>query len=327
MIKHESNGKIQSLTCSRLHIFMEIIIMDISVIIPAFNHEKFIALSIKSVLKQSYGAFELIIINDGSTDRTEKEILQFKDPRIRYLTQENHGAHYTLNKGIAIAQGKYISILNSDDEYSPDRLMQCFDFIKQYPDVTAVLTWVEGINSDGKSVSDMPTPHTIAWQDWYTDALKLYENNDFLICTFAKNIAVTTSNFFIKKSAFDVTGQFNKLRYAHDWDMLLRISRNFKVGLLKKRLLRYRIHESNTVLEAGSAAKVQLEVNWLIAHHLKQLQPTENLIDLMCLLRKNHYVNMEMIITLLFLDEYFPDDKNPMTARLLEFLRQSGHSR
>ncbi len=300
---------------------MEIIIMDISVIIPAFNHEKYIALSIESVLKQSYGNFELIIINDGSTDRTEKEILHFKDPRIRYITQENQGAHYTINKGIAIAKGEYISILNSDDEYSPDRLIQCFDFIKQYPDVTAVLTLVEGINRDGKSVSDMSTPHTIAWQDWYTDALKLYENNDFLKCAFAQNIAITTSNFFIKKTTFDVIGQFKKLRYAHDWDMLLRISRQFKVGLLKKCLLRYRIHESNTVLETGSEAKVRLEVNWLIAHHLKYLQPTENLIDLIYFLRKNHYVNMETIVTLLLLDEYFPDDKNPMTTRMIEFLR------
>jgi len=300
---------------------METIIMDISVIIPAYNHEKYIALSIESVLKQSYRNFELIIINDGSTDRTEKEILQFKDPRIHYFTQENHGAHYTINKGITIAKGEYISILNSDDEYSPERLIQCFDYLKKYPDITAVLTLVEGINSGGMPVSDMPSPHTIAWQDWYTDALNLYENNDFLKCAFAKNIAITTSNFFIKKSAFNEVGQFEKLRYAHDWDMLLRISSQFKVGLLKKRLLRYRIHESNTVLETDSAAKVRLEVNWLIAHHLKHLKIAENLIDIMDFLRKNHYVNMEAIITLLLLNEYFPDDKNPMTARLLESLK------
>ncbi len=80
----------------------------VSVVIPAYNHERYVGEAIRSVLDQTFRDFELIIINDGSTDHTETEILKFKDDRIRYYSQENRGLSATLNRGIELAQGRIL---------------------------------------------------------------------------------------------------------------------------------------------------------------------------------------------------------------------------
>ena len=104
--------------------------MKISVIIPAYNHEKYIIDAVNSVLNQSYQDFEIIIVNDGSTDSTEQKILSIHDQRIQYVCQKNSGAHSAINRGISLSQGEYISILNSDDLYLPKRLETCLNFLK-----------------------------------------------------------------------------------------------------------------------------------------------------------------------------------------------------
>jgi hypothetical protein len=94
------------------------------VVIPSYNHARFIVDAIESVINQSYRHWELILVDDGSTDST-REILdqRYRDhQKIRLVYQANHGAHHALNQGIALAKGRYISILNSDDLYHPDRL-------------------------------------------------------------------------------------------------------------------------------------------------------------------------------------------------------------
>ena len=88
----------------------------VSVILPAYNCEKYIAKAIDSVLHQTFTDFELIIINDGSTDQTEKIVKSFSDPRILYqLNNTNKGLVFTLNKGIDIAKGRYIARMDGDD--------------------------------------------------------------------------------------------------------------------------------------------------------------------------------------------------------------------
>ena len=97
---------------------------DISVVIPSYNHARFIVDAIESVINQSYRHWELILVDDGSTDST-REILDQRyrgHQQIRLVYQANHGAHHALNQGIALAKGRYVSILNSDDVYHPDRL-------------------------------------------------------------------------------------------------------------------------------------------------------------------------------------------------------------
>ena len=87
----------------------------ISVVIPAYNHERFVGAAIESVLNQSCSDFELVIVDDGSTDNTAEVIKSYTDKRIHYYYQENQDAFNTINRGISLAKGRYISILNSDD--------------------------------------------------------------------------------------------------------------------------------------------------------------------------------------------------------------------
>jgi glycosyltransferase involved in cell wall biosynthesis len=94
----------------------------VSVIIPVYNSEKTITETIISGLNQTYKNIEIIIINDGSTDSSEKEILSFNDQRLIYIYQENQGSPIAKNIGLSIAKGKYIQFLDSDDILSPDKI-------------------------------------------------------------------------------------------------------------------------------------------------------------------------------------------------------------
>jgi len=99
----------------------------ISVIMPVFNGEKYLSLAIESILEQTFTDFEFIIINDGSTDDSEKIILSYQDRRIRYIkNKENLNIGRTLNKGIDLAKGKYIARMDCDDISLPNRFERHF---------------------------------------------------------------------------------------------------------------------------------------------------------------------------------------------------------
>ena len=300
--------------------------MKVSVVIPAYNHERYIAETINSVLSQTYGNYELIIINDGSKDNTEEAALSFKDSRIRYYSQDNQGAHIAINRGIELSTGEYVSILNSDDLYSEDRLECCVDYLDSNMDYSAVITMVSGINGNGMPVSREDSDHIKAWMDWYDDALDYFGNDQFMPNTFSKNILITTSNYFIRREILNDIGGFLPLRYAHDWEMLLRLSARTKIHLIDKSLLMYRFHDSNTVQEDNSEARVKFEVNWLIAENIKYLFSADyDLSKCLTLLQENHYVSPWVLLLILAynkvnLSHALLDFEHPFTRRLVRLL-------
>lgn len=110
----------------------------ISIILPAYNAECFLKEAIDSILAQTYTNFELIVLNDGSTDRTEEIILSYDDPRIRYVKNDtNLKLIKTLNKGIDLARGKYIARMDADDISLPTRLEKEYEFMEAHPDAGA----------------------------------------------------------------------------------------------------------------------------------------------------------------------------------------------
>ncbi len=300
--------------------------IKISVVIPAYNHEKYIGDTIRSVIEQSYEDFELIIINDGSTDGTDREIRKISDDRIVYITRENKGAHNTINEGIDASKGEYISILNSDDVYTSDRLAKCVNFLEQNQDYSAVISEVSGIDDNGESVLLNKTPHIEAWLNWYKDALGLIDKHGMYIGSFGVNLLITTSNCFIRKTVFDNVGKFKGLRYTHDWDMLLRIAQSNKIHLLRESLLQYRIHQSNTVHEDDSEAKVRFEVNWLVSERLQHINDDVDHFEVIDAMKKNHYLDFEILALLSMINrgcqsEKYLDFENDITARLLRGLK------
>lgn len=123
----------------------------VSVVLPVYNGQEYLKPAIDGVLSQSFSDFELIIINDGSTDSSGVIARAYSDTRIRYFEQINQGLAATLNRGIKLARGKYIARQDQDDLYLPGRLQKQFDLLNSYPDValvgTAAEIWVGGDRS------------------------------------------------------------------------------------------------------------------------------------------------------------------------------------
>ncbi|MFT3993577.1 MAG: glycosyltransferase family A protein [Dysgonomonas sp.] len=127
-------------------------IPTISVIMPVYNGEKYLKEAIESILNQTYSDFEFIIINDGSTDETEKIILSYNDPRIVYIKNEiNIRLIKTLNKGIDLARGQYIARMDADDISFPERFQRQISIFETYEDVDLVNISVFYLSEDGHS--------------------------------------------------------------------------------------------------------------------------------------------------------------------------------
>ncbi len=229
----------------------------ISVVIPAYNHEKFIGPAIESVLKQTLEDLELIIVDDGSTDKTAEVIKSFDDPRLSYTWQENQDAYNTINRGMSMAQGEYISILNSDDIYTTDRLEKCLAHAEQ-SSAKVVFTDVVPISDTGEALTDPD----FGWNIWHQNNRDYYfqHNNDVYIGFLNGNYMVTTSNLFMHKEAVEKTGNFTSLRYLHDYDYIFRLMLAFPGGvsyLDDQKLMYYRIHGHNTLSEAAITGREQ----------------------------------------------------------------------
>ncbi|MCG8045463.1 MAG: glycosyltransferase [Candidatus Thiodiazotropha endolucinida] len=228
----------------------------ISVIIPSYNHARYIAQAIDSVLQQSFSDWELIIIDDCSNDDSWSVINRYTDKRIHSSRhKQNQGAHNTINEGLTLAKGDFLTILNSDDIYSRDRLLQLHTKATQ-EGIAFLATGVQPITADGTPMTD-PDSH---WTQWYTGLLDNYRKNNQLLTGLCKgNLLITTSNFFFSRDIYDKHGGFADFRYVHDYEFVLRlIFAGYKTALLAdSALVQYRIHATNTIQENPVTANIE----------------------------------------------------------------------
>jgi len=228
----------------------------ISVVIPAYNHEKFIGDTIESVLGQTYSNFEIVIIDDGSTDRTAEICQSYEDKRVRYFYQENQDAFNALNKGLELAKGFFISILNSDDIYTLNRLER---MVAEHhaQDMECLFSDVIPISDQGDELLDP----AFGWNIWHRKNRTFYKQCGDLYTAFLKgNFMVTTSNLFATAAAFKRVGGFRPIRYLHDYDYIFRMmlaNPGKVVYLSDEKLLYYRIHGGNTLKEAAVTGRLQ----------------------------------------------------------------------
>lgn len=232
----------------------------VSVIIPAYNHERFIGPAIESVLKQTHSDLELLVIDDGSTDKTGEIAQSYDDPRLKYYHQKNQDAYNTINRGLGLAQGEYIAILNSDDIYTTDRLAKLLA-VQQESNAACLFTDVIPISDAGEEFTDP----NVGWNLWHKKNRDWYFQCKDLYTAFLKgNFMVTTSNLFMTAEAVQKVGKFCSLRYLHDYDYIFRMLLAFpgQVRYLdNEKLLYYRIHSGNTLSEAAITGRLQdLEV-------------------------------------------------------------------
>ena len=223
----------------------------VSVVIPLYNHGRFITRAVQSVLAQGAILRELIVIDDGSSDDSAwvmRELAR-RDPRICFVAQENEGAHAAINRGLSAATGEYVTILNSDDAYEPGRLAE----------LARVLDLDEGSALACSSIAFMDDAGEATESLWFEGALGNYKAvRDLALALVEANFVMTTSNIFMRRELFAEIGDFAPLRYAHDLEFLLRCEAlGHRLAFLDRRLLRYRIHASNTIGENPKAVRVE----------------------------------------------------------------------
>lgn len=241
----------------------------ISVVIPSYNHRHFIEKAVESVLNQSERDLELIVIDDGSTDDSLTYLRQINDPRFTLVEQENAGAHNAINRGLEVAKGDYLAILNSDDIFHPDRLRRCIEALQQ-GSAGLVTTWIEVINADGK-----PLGVKQAWQNMLPWSVPNAEEsfsatNDFALNLLVSNFVSTTSNIVFTRKLYDEIGGMRNLRFAHDWDFMFRAVDAVECIVLPEALMQYRIHGSNTI--SSNRAWMLFEICWVMATGMRRFE-------------------------------------------------------
>ncbi len=228
----------------------------VSVIIPAYNHERFIRTTVDSVLRQTHARLELIVVDDGSTDRTGAIVQAMDDQRIKYVHQENQDAYNALNKGISLATGDFIAILNSDDVYAPTRLERLLQ-VQRETGAQCLFTDVIPIDDEGRELRDPD----FGWNVWHqTNRNFFFKCRDLYTAFLKGNFMVTTSNLFLSREAAVKVGPFAPLRYLHDYDFIFRVMLSFPqqvTYLDQEPLLYYRIHSGNTLSEAAIIGREQ----------------------------------------------------------------------
>jgi glycosyltransferase involved in cell wall biosynthesis len=228
----------------------------VSVIMPAYNHAAFVGPALESVLAQTSGDLELIVIDDGSTDRTWEVIQGFKDRRLIRHHQENQDAFNTLNRGLRLARGKFVAILNSDDLFAPTRLERLLAE-QRASGAAGLFSDVQPIDAGGRPLTAPDHP----WNQWHAKNRNYYFQCGDLYQAFLKgNFMVTTSNLFLTAEAVRQVGDFSALRFLHDYDYIFRLMLAFpgRVRYLDaEKLVSYRLHGGNTLGQGAILAREQ----------------------------------------------------------------------
>ncbi len=229
----------------------------VSVVMPAYNHERFVGEAVESVLNQSLEELELIVIDDGSSDQTADIVKAYDDSRVHYFYQDNQDAYNALNNGMAKARGEYVSIINSDDVYLPDRLERLLK-VAHSEGADCVISNVAPIDDDSQPLDDPD----FGWNQWHQNNRQFYlEQADDLYRGFLHgNLMVTTSNLLMTRAAMETVGGFAPIRYLHDYDYIFRLLLACPDGVHYAHdqiLMNYRIHDGNTLSEAAILGREQ----------------------------------------------------------------------
>ncbi|MGB9618890.1 MAG: glycosyltransferase family 2 protein [Armatimonadota bacterium] len=240
----------------------------VSVVIPSYNHARFIGEAVESVLGQSESDLELIVVDDGSTDETPFILERFSDPRLRVILRDHAGAHAAINYGLRVSKGDYLAILNSDDVYHPRRLEKLLAILEKEKEIGLIGSFITVIDESGQYLG---TKH--AYKDlepWeLPDASRGFRaTDDARGVLLTENFYATTSNFLFRRALYEQVGEFRPLRYTHDWDFLLRSAQVARLEMFPEPLLLYRLHKKNTIRE--DVVGMVFEICWCLAVHLPQ---------------------------------------------------------
>lgn len=203
--------------------------MFFSVVIPLYNKERQIAGTLRSVFAQTCADYEIIVVDDGSTDGSAAVVESLHDPRIRLIRQANAGVSAARNLGIAEARGEYVALLDADDEWRPEYLATIADLIRRYPQCDVFATNYSHVDSNGKTFP--------------TILRKLpFDDDDGILYNYFEVASVSspplwTSAVAVRKSAFQSVGGFPLgIKSGEDLLTWARLAARYKIAYSKKPL-------------------------------------------------------------------------------------------
>lgn len=237
----------------------------VTVAMSSYNHEEFVGDAIESVLSQKECDFDFSIVDDGSKDGTVKEILKYKDPRIKFIPfEKNQGACVALRKAIEGGQGDYVAILNSDDKYLPGKLQKQVEFLDAHPDIHAVFGYPQFIDGNNKILRTN--------EHFYH---RLFEQpnrrrQEWLNYLFRSQNALCHPTVMIRRVCYQTLGYYDpRLAQLPDFDFWVRLLFKYEIHILPEELIQFRILSG----ERNTSSPVRLDSRnrelWELSHVLE----------------------------------------------------------
>lgn len=242
----------------------------VSVIISAFNHEKYVTESIKSILNQTFQDFELIVVDNGSTDSTYRVIKSIKDPRIRvFRIKKNDGFGHALNFASSKSRGEYISLFSSDDICVKKKLNKQVEYLDQHSEVGAVFSQAQMIDEEGNEIKE----------HYYHDVFDQKNRNRFewLNYFFYNGNCLCFPSALIRRSLYKkIEYENERLAQLHDFDVWIRICLKQDIYVFSEKLVKFRIRAGN--MNAGAdTMENKIRSSFEFAHVLKNYLKLKNI--------------------------------------------------
>ncbi len=231
----------------------------VTVYISSYNHARYLPETIDSVLTQSFQDFELLILDDGSTDNSHEILSEYQQrypAKIRYMWHENHGNRgisYSCNVALAQARGTYFTWLGSDDYWLPEKLAIQVDFMRGHPRVGLSYTSAHTISASGVMFPAMGAQGYVSSEAW----------RQFIIAN-----PIIASTAMVVRRNFDVVGVFAEDLVFSDWELWIRLAAKYDVAFLPQPLAAYRVHGQNISISNKRAATI-------LAHNLAVIETVE----------------------------------------------------
>ena len=229
----------------------------ISVVVPLYNKEQSITATLQSICEQTYKDMEILVVDDGSTDKSVAVVTSYPDMRIRLIHKENGGVCSARNRGIIEAKGEYVALIDADDLWDKEYLIEHVRMIHDFPEAAM---W--GINfaetDNGKLVRKLATGLPNGYRGYVENYFQMKGRISDLFCS---------SSVVIRRSVFDKVGMFDEcIKYAEDTDMWWRIIATHKVAFHDRYMVFYRFDAENRAL------KRTIQLKYFLPYYIKKYQ-------------------------------------------------------
>lgn len=211
----------------------------VSIVLPVYNAERTLAATLDSVWAQTFGEFELLIVNDGSTDATGALLAGQSDPRLQVIGGRHGGASASRNRGVAQARGEFVAFLDGDDLWAADKLARQVAALEAAPDAALVYGWTDLIDESGRVIQQ--GSHVVANGRVYA----LLASRNFLDCG---STPLVRRSALLEAAALLAAGPFDEsLQGGEDWDLWLRLAAEHAFVCVPAVQVHYRVHGSSAV--------------------------------------------------------------------------------